>query len=245
MYSEHAFSYYSVVVLVVAYSVMGAGKRTQKVSALDALNDSSLAINNPFTPFRVCETTKSDDEGPFYKVYAPIYKMEDLENVGRIEVCKTNVTYGRLLLNGTIRQSSYENPCGKPVRAMVEVWQANSHGLYSDVSWSSGDYTCRARLITGSDGFYSFATQYPGRYRYNMTGPFRPAHVHFRITPLDDNYEATGNSLITALYFHPDIFLRPNDGCTFCRSNEPSLGIYASNKRDLTTLEGTWDVLLA
>jgi protocatechuate 3,4-dioxygenase beta subunit len=81
------------------------------------------------------------------------------------------------------------DPTGKPLSgAIVEVWHADSHGVY-DLE----GYRYRSRLIAGADGTYRFQTILPGHY------PERVAqHIHYRVS-------APGKKvLVTQLYFATD-----------------------------------------
>ncbi|OQV12292.1 hypothetical protein BV898_13404 [Hypsibius exemplaris] len=186
-----------------------------------------------------CKVTSKDIEGPFYKRNAPIQQITPALVP---QVCKNNVANDRLILNGTIRQISDGNPCGKPTRAVLDVWQANADGEYSDHSALSTDFACRTRLVTNHDGIFTFSSIFPGRYD---DGGFRPAHIHFQITPLDLNDRAIGKTLTTQMYFAQDHFLKPHDSCAMCSSDDPTLITHVSHQTDIKTFVGTWDVLLS
>ncbi|OQV12293.1 hypothetical protein BV898_13405 [Hypsibius exemplaris] len=187
-----------------------------------------------------CPLTSPDIEGPYYKPGAPVQR----NSIATLaQVCKNNGANDRLILNGTIRQASKKNPCGTPVAAVLDIWHANADGVYSDRSRSSSDFTCRMRLMTDPDGTFVFSSIFPGRYD---DGGFRPAHIHFQITPQDDRIDARRQRpFTTQMYFAQDQFLNPHDSCGICASGDPTLITHVSHQSDIKTFVGTWDVLLA
>jgi protocatechuate 3,4-dioxygenase beta subunit len=83
-------------------------------------------------------------------------------------------------------------PDCKPLAgALVEVWQADARGDYSQVGAKQDDAGCllRASLRTDAEGRYAFTTILPGEY------PGRPRHVHYRVS------HAGYTTLVTQLYF--------------------------------------------
>ena len=97
----------------------------------------------------------------------------------------------RLTVSGRILGAA---DCKPLAGALIEVWQADARGEYSQVSRSRRDdprCLLRATLKSGADGRYAFRTVLPGEY------PGRPRHTHCRIS-------ATGyRTLVTQLYFEP------------------------------------------
>ena len=75
--------------------------------------------------------------------------------------------------------------------ALVEVWQADERGDYSQVGAKHDDPRCllRASIRTDTEGHYRYTTVLPGEY------PGRPRHIHYRVS-------RTGYAtLVTQLYF--------------------------------------------
>jgi protocatechuate 3,4-dioxygenase beta subunit len=74
---------------------------------------------------------------------------------------------------------------------MVEVWQADARGDYSQVGAKQDDPGCllRATLAADADGRYAYTTILPGEY------PGRPRHIHYRVS--HKGYAM----LVTQLYF--------------------------------------------
>lgn len=83
--------------LITGFNNSGS-KKNHFIAAKDALS--------PASSFRLCDLTAASDEGPLYKIYAPLFKMEESIGAEKIKICDDSVTYHRLLLNGTVRQSS-------------------------------------------------------------------------------------------------------------------------------------------
>ena len=126
-----------------------------------------------------CRVTPRDALGPFYKSGAPAQAELCASGSGGSQ--KLTVT-GRVL--GT-------PDCAPLAGALVEVWQADARGDYTQVGAKQDDAGCllRASLKTGADGRYAFRTVLPGEY------PGRPRHIHYRVS-------AKGHAtLVTQLYF--------------------------------------------
>jgi protocatechuate 3,4-dioxygenase beta subunit len=129
------------------------------------------------------EATEPTVLGPFYQADSP-----ECEDGGSI------VTVGEtggesLVVHGTVRDTA-----GRPVAgATVEVWQVQPSGSY-DVEDDPLRRNLRARLRTGNDGAFHFATVRPIAYSVPDDGPvgamlrasgrhsWRPAHIHFAVT---------------------------------------------------------------
>jgi len=89
--------------------------------------------------------------------------------------------------------------------SLVEIWQANSAGRYAHArdSWPAPldpNFTGGGRVVTGSDGSYSFTTIKPGAYPWgNHHNAWRPAHIHFSLFG-----RAFTQRLVTQMYFPDD-----------------------------------------
>jgi catechol 1,2-dioxygenase len=122
-------------------------------------------------------------EGPLYIAGAPIsdgYARLD-DGTDKAEV---------LMVSGRVTGKN-----GKPVAdAMVDVWHANSMGMYSHFDPSQSKYNLRRRIRTDADGRYSFRSIMPVGYGCPPGGPTetylkklgrhanRPSHVHFFVS---------------------------------------------------------------
>ena len=122
-------------------------------------------------------------EGPLYIAGAPISdgmaRLDDGKDEGEV-----------LMVSGQITGKS-----GKPLRnAMVDVWHANSMGMYSHFDPTQTKYNLRRRIRTDADGRYAFRTIMPVGYGCPPGGPTekflkklgrhanRPSHVHFFVS---------------------------------------------------------------
>jgi hydroxyquinol 1,2-dioxygenase len=105
-------------------------------------------------------------------------------------------------------------PDGTPIAdAKVDVWQADTEGLYDVQRPDLGHHQARAVLRTDAKGRLAFRTVLPGSYAIPADGPvgkmllatgrhpWRPAHVHFMI-------EAPGyERLVTHVFRDSDPYL--------------------------------------
>jgi catechol 1,2-dioxygenase len=122
-------------------------------------------------------------EGPLYIAGAPISdgfaRLDDGTDKGEV-----------LMVSGVVTSQN-----GKPLRnAVVDVWHANSMGMYSHFDASQSKYNLRRRIRTDADGRYTFRTIMPVGYGCPPGGPTetflkklgrhakRPSHVHFFVS---------------------------------------------------------------
>ncbi|RYX96011.1 MAG: hydroxyquinol 1,2-dioxygenase [Comamonadaceae bacterium] len=139
--------------------------------------------------------------GPFHVEGAPERPLgADVANGAEGEPC---------FVRGCVRGFAGEPIAG----AVIEVWQADAKGLY-DIQYEALDeHRARATLQSAQDGAYHFrsivATPYPiphdgpvGQLLEALNRhPWRPAHLHFRITAL--GYE----TLVTHVFRDGDPYL--------------------------------------
>jgi protocatechuate 3,4-dioxygenase beta subunit len=129
-----------------------------------------------------CIATQRDALGPFYVKDAP----------AQSDLCSAAGENGRLAVSGRILGAP---DCQPLAGAVVEVWQADAKGEYSQVSRGrKDDPRCllRATLTAGADGRYAFRSVLAGEY------PGRPSHIHYRVSM--HGYR----TLVTQLYFNPE-----------------------------------------
>ena len=181
-----------------------------------------------------CRPTSADVLGPFYRGGAPARaKLADAGEPGEV-----------LVVSGTV----YAPDCRTPLAgALLDVWQANSKGLY-DIDKPSNlaerePLRLRGRLLTDAQGRYEIETIMPGRYPIppglpgleRFAGRTRPAHIHFIVM------HPMFGPLTTQLYFKGDPHLGEDPWA------KPSLAIeLASQATGVTTRrQGRFDIVLA
>lgn len=98
-----------------------------------------------------------------------------------------NLKGERLIVSGVVYASDRVTPIPG---ALVEVWQADADGQYERF---------RAQMQTDVEGRYQFTTLKPGHYRVDCE--FMPAHIHYRVSYLDNP------PLLTVLFFKGDPYL--------------------------------------
>ena len=131
----------------------------------------------------VAQGTPRTIEGPLYVANAPLAKgtarLDDGTDTGEV-----------LFMGGVVRGLD-----GKPVGgAIVDVWHANTKGMYSFFDKTQSKYNLRRRIETGADGRYELRTIVPAGYGCPPDGPTqrllnalgrhgqRPAHIHFFVS---------------------------------------------------------------
>jgi catechol 1,2-dioxygenase len=147
-----------------------------------------------------CKPTPADILGPFYRGGAP----------ARAKLAEAGDAGEALVVSGTV----YAPDCRTPLAgALLDVWQADSKGLY-DIDKPSNltereQFRMRGRLLTDAQGRYEIETILPGRYPIppgfpgleKYAGQMRPAHIHFIVM------HPMFGPLTTQLYFKGDPYL--------------------------------------
>ncbi|MEO4047426.1 twin-arginine translocation pathway signal protein [Pseudomonas sp. CAU 1711] len=147
-----------------------------------------------------CRIASGDILGPYYRFGAPfLARLAGSQEPGE-----------RLVVSGTVLSAD----CRTPVpNALVEVWQANSVGLYDTQTpgnyTDKGNFHLRGMLYTDAQGRYRIETVMPGRYPVPANlpgleqygGNTRPAHIHFRVM------EALHVPVTLQLYFAGDPYI--------------------------------------
>jgi protocatechuate 3,4-dioxygenase beta subunit len=129
------------------------------------------------------EGTANNVLGPFYVPGAPW-----VENPGAI--ARNTGGTGTIRLTGRIT-----NAGGDPIAdAVVDIWQADSAGRYSNEVVDGDPWELRGRQRVAADGTYDVTTVRPKHYTVKHDGPvgrllkalgrhpWRPAHVHYLVT---------------------------------------------------------------
>jgi hydroxyquinol 1,2-dioxygenase len=167
-------------------------KREDFVLASDVLGQSMLVVqmNNNFDP----AATPATVLGPFH--------LKDSPHAEYGADMSDGLPGAPLYIHGVVRDVD-----GKPVGgAVLDVWQADSEGLYESQLKDVDEARLRAKYTSRADGSYCLQSIVPFGYGIPNEGPvrelvnltamstFRPAHVHFLI-------EAPGyERLITHLF---------------------------------------------
>jgi len=173
--------------------------RQEFILLSDVLAVSSLV--NSLSHRRSETATESTILGPFYRESPPEFELgaeivRDGEGDPALISCRVT------------------DVAGEPVvGACVDVWQADGRGLY-DVQRRNPADDLRGRFHTGQQGEFWFWTVKPVSYPVPTDGPvgdllraieshpFRPAHIHFRIT------HAGFETLTTHLFVAGDPYLQ-------------------------------------
>ena len=156
-------------------------RRQEWVLLADVIGASTLLEDLHCT--RPGGATPNTLSGPFYRADAPELKNgADISRDGLGE---------RLEVSGQIRDLA-----GDPVPgAMVDVWQANSFGVYENQQPDlQPEFNLRGRFVADASGAFRFLTVRPCGYCLPEDGPVgrlmarigvkleRPAHLHFRVS---------------------------------------------------------------
>ncbi len=141
--------------------------------------------------------TPAQTEGPFYPDHLPLDTDNDLIMVNNDLTPGVGVvTY----LSGRVLDAH-----GAPVRnALVEIWQADSNGVYLHTKSEKGAHRDQhfqgfGRFLTGSSGEYLFRTIKPVPY-----APRTP-HIHFKV-------KRGGQELLTTQCYIKGHPMNDNDG---------------------------------
>jgi protocatechuate 3,4-dioxygenase beta subunit len=128
--------------------------------------------------------TASNVLGPFYVPGAPL-----VDNPGSIRAA--GEVGEPLVVHGTVTDARTGRPLAE---ALVDVWQADGDGVYSNETGGLAPWNLRGRQRTSGMGTFEFDTVRPLHYTVKHDGPvgrlleslgrhpWRPAHVHFLVT---------------------------------------------------------------
>ena len=122
-------------------------------------------------------TTPSTILGPFYPVIRPLEQDTDLT---RIRGHRSRANGQEIHVAGRVL-----NQRGEPIRARVELWQANTLGRYNHPSDSNpapldANFQGYGVQVTDREGRFRFTTVKPGP--YPLDGGMRAPHLHFQVT---------------------------------------------------------------
>jgi catechol 1,2-dioxygenase len=128
--------------------------------------------------------TESCVQGPYYVEGAPMLKPP------YVLPKRANEPGEPVVFSGAIRSTE-----GEPIGgAILDIWQANGAGQYSQFDYHEPRYNLRGRLESDREGRFEVETVLPAPYQIPTEGPtgallralgrhtFRPAHFHLKIT---------------------------------------------------------------
>ena len=169
--------------------------------------------------------TESTVFGPFHRLGSP-----DMPPGGNI--AHRDTTGVPALVSGRVLDLD-----GKPIAgAVLDVWQAQSNGLYDSQDKNPDQLHMRGKFRTDSDGRYLLRTVQPVHYPIPSDGPvgamlkatgrhpWRPAHIHFVV--MADGYEAVTTHIFDRAdpYLESDAVFAVKDSliCDFLRHETPT-----------------------
>jgi catechol 1,2-dioxygenase len=135
-----------------------------------------------------CVPTADNVKGPAYRKGAPF----------RDRLCAVDEPGEPLIVSGTVTSAA---GCTPLAGALLDVWQTDARGLYSNLLGLAdpakpGAFRLRGRLRSDEQGRYRFVSVLPGHYPLWILT--RPRHVHFVVS-------CSGHrTLVTQLYFAGD-----------------------------------------
>jgi protocatechuate 3,4-dioxygenase beta subunit len=143
-----------------------------------------------------CALTPTQTEGPFY----PVAIGEDDGDLTRVSGGSGRAAGEVIEVSGQVLDAR----CRPLPDSIIEVWQANMHGLYDhprDLPRGrvfDPNFQGYARLTADRDGRYRFVTIVPGAYPA-ANDWVRPPHIHFKV------HAPSNRSITTQMYFagHP------------------------------------------
>ncbi|WBX73636.1 hypothetical protein PG913_12525 [Tenacibaculum pacificus] len=157
-----------------------------------------------------CGVTKSDMLGPYY-----VSGSSQITNLNT-----QNFSGDKIIVSGKLYGGEDKS---KPIaNAMIEVWHADSDGIYHPVGdgnvsdYKADKITLRGFVNTNAEGDYIFESIRPGVY------PGRPRHFHYKITA--NGYK----TLVTQIYFKGDPTTADEDidSCRIIDFKKDTNGIY-------------------
>lgn len=177
-----------------------------------------------------CVVRPAQTEGPYF--------VDEMLNRSDIRVDpSTGAASDGALLEFAVRVSRVGNgSCAPLAGAMVDIWQCDALGVYSDVKDMNGFFDTKGQKFlrgfqrTDASGMARFATIYPGWYQGRTT------HIHFKVRV--DGAGASAREFTSQLYFDDsqsdEVFARaPYATNKQRRVRNSGDGIFRSGGRDL------------
>lgn len=173
--------------------------------------------------------------GPFYPRQQPRDTDTDL----------TSIRGHRQRAAGQVVQLSGRvmNSRGEPVRnAVMEIWQANTHGRYTHPSDPNTQYALDpnfegyARLRTDRNGRYAITSIKPGPYA-TARGDWRAPHIHFEI-------QGSVDRKVTQLFFPGETLNAQDRHLNSVRRPETVIANVSASSSGGSVFVATWDIVL-
>jgi protocatechuate 3,4-dioxygenase beta subunit len=203
--------------------------RREVLEILGAAGVAALAGPAAFaqTPIPGCVVVPAQTEGPYF--------VDEKLNRADIRPDPTNgKTSEGVPLDLSMRVYQLGAGCVPLAGAVVDLWQCDAMGVYSDVRDNNfdtrGQKFLRGHQVTDSQGAVKFRTVYPGWY------PGRAVHIHFKIRTSPG--ASRGTEFISQLYFDEsvtdEVYTRaPYTAHTGRRRMNTEDGIYRNGGKDL------------
>ena len=209
--------------------VAGAGMVASRVKAQVGVDH--LVVSAPETPWMpACIVTPAQTEGPYF-VDEKLNRVDIRPDPG------TGKASAGAPLDLEIRVYRVANGTCTPYQnAIVDIWQCDAMGVYSDVKDTNGFFNTagqkflRGYQVTDAAGVAKFTTVYPGWYQG------RSVHIHFKVR---SSLAARANEFTSQLYFD-DAFSdkvlarAPYNTKTGTRTPNERDGIYRQGGKQLT-----------
>ncbi len=227
----------------VTVAAFGAGRLGERIAAIGELPAGAaarplapgepLAPAGPLAPVRpaqptlpapACVVRPQQTEGPYF--VDELLHRSDIRSDPASGVVREGA---RLRLVFRVTRIESGGDCTPVHGAVVDIWQCDAAGVYSDVLDTGGLFDTRGQKflrgyqVTGADGVATFTTLYPGWY------PGRTVHIHFKIRT--DPAASQGYEFTSQLYFDDSltdqVFTHPPYAATGQRTTRnPQDGIY-------------------
>ncbi len=152
-----------------ALRLFGTAAGTGTLLAATKLSGTQAQTSNSSGTLPSCIVRPAMTEGPFF-----VDEKLNRSDVRSDPASKTVRPGAPLRLTFLVSSVSTKG-CQPLPGAMVDIWQCDASGTYSDVQGAVGQKFLRGYQISDAKGIASFLTIYPGWY------PGRTVHIHFKI----------------------------------------------------------------